>query len=456
MATRTQREERQRRVVSAEQRMTEVETGGRTCYDVPKGMSIFNPKKAANYPLDVIPFENKAGDFVFTQEVWIHFAVGPGNEAVLCPAKMQSKPCPVCEHRMGLGAEATASEATKKLIKALLPKRRELWNVYNYDEPDKGVQLWDVSFHNFGKNVYNKIQRASAEDKKKFLKFADPDEGMTIVAGGSEASTGVNKYIDFADIEFRKRKEQVTDKMLDDAAPLDAILHFQSYGEIRAKFMQEPEEDGESEAPAARRRTAEPSENGDEPAPRNRRRAEPADGPAEEPAPRSRRQTTEPEPDEAEVLEVGTEVEFQYKGKVRTGDIIGVDRKRKLYDVECDDREQPYALNFDDDTLEVVQPKTGRRPEAEPDAEEPAPSRGRRAALDEGWDEDSPAPRAARGGGSRATDDEPEDAPPQRRGRKPAEEPEEEPAPRGRRRAAAEETEPEPEEEEAAPQRRRR
>ncbi|GAH12103.1 unnamed protein product, partial [marine sediment metagenome] len=118
---------------------------------------IWRPKDGSHI-VDVIPYDAgeydplvDAGDPTYTYEYWVHTNVGANNSMFLCPTEMFNDPCPICEHRQKLKEDGADDEVWSKLF----PKRRNLYNIVCYDrgESDKGIQVWDVSFHYFEKLV---------------------------------------------------------------------------------------------------------------------------------------------------------------------------------------------------------------------------------------------------------------------------------------------------------------
>src|SRR5262249_29306439 len=157
------------------------------------------------YRLDIIPYEAGKGNpyadegmFHYERTYFCHKKVGPNEDTYICPAKTFGKPCPICEERTRLSRDPEADEA---VLKSLRPKERQLWNVFVYDQADKGVQVWDVSDWLFGKHLRAKVQKC-----EKYESFADPDDGWTLDIGANQESGDGMTWFTFQDIEFLPRE----------------------------------------------------------------------------------------------------------------------------------------------------------------------------------------------------------------------------------------------------------
>ena len=263
---------------------------------LPEGVSFFTPKKAGTYRLEIIPYvvpekpkggpnpNAQGGELHYERTFFSHRGIGADEKSYVCPAKTAGKPCPICEHRKELMRDKDADE---DLIKALAPKQRQLWNIYDHGEPDKGVQVWEVSFHLFGKQLKAAVLNSDEDDK--FEYFADPEDGMTLRVGMEEKSFGGNTFLEAASISFKPRKTPLSDEILDAAHPLDDLLILFDYDKLKSIFLQEegiehPADDDDDDEPAPKKdkksAPADDDDDDDEPAPKKEKK--PADKPKEE------------------------------------------------------------------------------------------------------------------------------------------------------------------------------
>ncbi len=255
MATQRDKAKREKRVVDSS-KMAETSMGRVSkAYRLPQGVSLMQVKKEGQYDFDIIPYEagdgNPAGDkgyLVPGRMIHVHNAIGPNKDTYICPAATFNKPCYVCDQRAKMDQDPDADE---KLVRKLAPSKRELWNVVNRKDSEKGVQVLDFSHHCFGKHLFAKTTR-----QPKYKTFADPDEGFTLSVGATEKDGGGFKFIELADIEFRKRDEPITDAELKATVCFDDILYCPGYDELKAAFhggSEEDEDDADKDkAPAAR------------------------------------------------------------------------------------------------------------------------------------------------------------------------------------------------------------
>jgi hypothetical protein len=121
---------------------------------------VWRPKDG-DHIIDIIPYfagkkdpdPDARGEEQYTYEYYVHTNIGASNEWMLCPEKTYDKKCPICEHQQALFEKGRDKKAGK-----LWPKRRNLYNVVCFDrgEQDKGVQVWDVSWHYMEKKIKEK------------------------------------------------------------------------------------------------------------------------------------------------------------------------------------------------------------------------------------------------------------------------------------------------------------
>jgi len=200
--------------------------------------------KDGSHIIDIIPYYAGKydsivgeGDPTYSYEYWVHKNVGPNDSWYLCNTEMFNKPCPICEHRQKLREDGADEEVWKKLF----PKRRNLYNVMCFDrgEEDKGVRVWDASFHYFEKHVMalsKKPGRGGKADKS--IDFADPYEGKSINFT-IEPAKGKDDFPKFLGHAFDDRDYEIDDDILDDAVILDEITHRPTYDEVSLAYWGE-------------------------------------------------------------------------------------------------------------------------------------------------------------------------------------------------------------------------
>ena len=247
--------------ISAKRRLDNHTTGlDLTCHSVPEGMDLFKIEKEGAVRLEIIPYRvpegannpfADPGNYWYERTYYNHPRIGVNGDSYICLAKTYGKPCPVCEERQRIARDEEASEATEKLVKSLQPKERQLWYVYDHAAPEKGVQLWEVSHHIFGKIL--DTQARSADPGDNWDLFADPDEGFTVKASFAEERFGDIKFFKCSVVDFKRREEGaakvIKGLMAGLTTPLDSLLKPMQYSRLKAIFMQTDvaEEDGDDD-----------------------------------------------------------------------------------------------------------------------------------------------------------------------------------------------------------------
>lgn len=216
--------------------------GGGTKYNLPDGMNFYSPKKHAS--LDIIPYtvsvdnhpeDVPKGELWYQRTVLVHFNVGSENKSYLCPKTIKKK-CPICEYRAQLVKDPDAQE---EIVRSLKARERELFNVYDREDSDKGVQLWDVSNYNFGA----KLEEELREGRVEWGGFAEPVDGFTLKVRFTEEQIGKNKFMQASRIDFEERKS-IDKKLLSQALDLDKILKVLPYEQLEKIFLEVDGENG--------------------------------------------------------------------------------------------------------------------------------------------------------------------------------------------------------------------
>lgn len=247
MTTRA-RARQEKRKVSARKMAEEHKSGfSSKCYKINDDTKLFIVKKEEVKRIDIIPYvvpegaKNpyaEPGDLHMERTYYSHRDIGPDGDMYPCMKKTFGKPCPICDHRQHMLKDP---DSDAEAIKQMAPKERQLWNVFDHDDPDRGAQLWDFSFHLFGKLMNSRVNNADEEDGYEF--YADPDEGMTLKVGFEEKSFGGNTFYEATTIDFKPRRQPLEDELLDKALVLDSLLIEYEYDELKEIFLQTKHED---------------------------------------------------------------------------------------------------------------------------------------------------------------------------------------------------------------------
>lgn len=208
---------------------------------VPEGVHKFTPKKGT-MNLDIIPYvvstsrhpEANAGEQWMRRTFYTHVNVGvddegKGGKVRICLNKTFGKKCPICEYR----EELIEKGGDRSLIDSLRPKIREVYNVIDLDEPDKGVQVWDVSYHLFTKQLEKEIR----EGEDDWAGFSELEGGYTVKVRFDMKSFGKGEPFPVADrIDFKKRKDY-DESILKKSHDLDKMLVELSYEQLEREFL---------------------------------------------------------------------------------------------------------------------------------------------------------------------------------------------------------------------------
>lgn len=250
--------------------------GGGTRYNLPEGVKFFTPKKGTMH-LDILPYQVTAdnhpevpkGELYYQRTVWVHFNIGVEEKSYVCPRTIKQK-CPICEEHSRLAKDPDADD---KIVGALKAKERELFNVIDLDNESEGIQLWDISYHLFGKRLLEEIR----EGEEEWAGFSDLKGGYTLRVRFSEKSFGQNSFLEVSRIDFIDRDEDYGEDILKKVLDLDAILKIYSYSDLEKIFMgvdedvEEPSEEPDEVSSEEEEEELEEKEPTKAPSPHSRR-----------------------------------------------------------------------------------------------------------------------------------------------------------------------------------------
>lgn len=404
MARSREKERKERKKVSARQRVENHQSGfGASYLRLPDGVSFFKVDKAGIRIVDVMPFITKidskyaeAGDPYFEKTFWAHRNIGPNQDMVICPAKTAGKRCPICEHRAKLSQSPDGDE---DLIADLAPKERQIWLLRDLKEPSKGLLLWDVSYHLFGKLLESRLANAEDEDDN-WDAFADLEDGSTLRLTFVDETFAGRTYQKCTSIDFKPRKVQYDADDIDGHPCLDDMLVIKSYEELKKLLLQVDD-------------TSEGDEDEDEPTPKKRsvKASKPAvDDEDDEPKPAKKKakplvdddEDDEPTPWDEDNDEDDDPAPSKLKAKKPVVDEDDDDEPvpvKKSSKAAAKKRPDPDEDDEDDEPAPKKPSKAARKPvddEEEDEEEEPKPTKKKAAVATAGakkgkaddWDDD--------------------------------------------------------------------
>lgn len=318
-------QEKQYKYASAKDRATNHVSGGdRTCVKAPEGVGYFTLKKAGVYRIDIASYVvgkgNKfadEGNLHFERTFYTHRGIGPGGkDTYVCNQQTFGKKCPICDF---VGVQRRNPSANPTALKELAPKERQLFLVMDHAEKEKGWQLWDISYHLFGKLLDAKIK--NQDDGDDYDMFAHMSAGRSLKLEVTEKPYPQGKpFYAVEGIEFKARKpgEQYSDKAVENLPCLDDCLIETPYAKLKEIFMmanEAPEDDDKDED--------DDTEEDD---------SEDDDAPSGE-------------------IEVGSTVKFEYRGEDTTGEVVKFDKKKGVIEAKVAGRSKPVTLDVDEVTL---------------------------------------------------------------------------------------------------------
>ena len=218
-------------------------------------VTFFKVTKEEVRRMDFIPYLVKGdanpewpkGSLAYERTYYVHRNVGAGKETFVCAAKTAGKRCFICEHRSELAKDPDQDE---KLIKSFLPKERQLFNVIDVESRESGVQLWDYSYHLFGKKLDTEVKNSDDDEEYEF--FSDLEDGLTLRVSFEEDSFGGGRpFYTTATIGFKKRDKNYTEEILEETLDLDDIIIIPKYETVKAAFLmldEDEDEDGPKKA----------------------------------------------------------------------------------------------------------------------------------------------------------------------------------------------------------------
>lgn len=192
-----------------------------------------------NWPQDSHGVKLQEGKPVYVLDIQVHQNVGPNDAQFVCLARNFGQPCPVCEHQAELKKEI---DYDQDMIKALYPKRRNVYNVICYDnqeEEDKGVQVFEIA-HFFMEAKLTPL--AMDARTKALIPYAHYEKGKTVQFEAKKKTYTIGERaiqgLDYVGHKFVDRNYSLIEPyddgttVLDDAYTLDDLIYIPSYDEV--------------------------------------------------------------------------------------------------------------------------------------------------------------------------------------------------------------------------------
>ncbi len=296
--------------------------------------------------MDILPYKvgegnpwADEGETYYERTYWVHRSIGAEQNSYVCSQKTIGKKCPICEYR----AKLVKDNADEDLIKDLAPKERQLFNVIDTHDKDKGIQIWDIAWWLFGKKLDAAIRNEDEDDD--YGDFSELEGGSTLKLGVEENRFGGRTFYAIDSIDFKTRKDDYDDDMLNEVHNLDELIKITPYDELKKILLQTEDEDEDDDEKKKARSKKSKSK-------KKKKQQEEEDEDFDDEEEDENEDEDFDDEEEGKELEKGTEVTFENdKGKTLTGKIVSYDEDDEEYSVKVYRKTYQIAA----DKLEVVE-----------------------------------------------------------------------------------------------------
>jgi hypothetical protein len=241
MATRRTRQRRTTGQVgsaaaNAKKRAREFSAFDNPTLELPKGVTTWYIEDAKPKRIDILAYKvgkgNPAADigtYHYERTYYTHSGFGvEGKGRMVCLNKTYGEKCAGCEFVEQLKTDSDCN-MTAEEIKKFEPKIRQIFNVRDVSSPNarkKGIQIWEFSFHKFGRQLDGMIN--DEDDDDNYHTFSDWIGGKTLKLGIEENKT-YGRSVDR--IEFKERKDYDPKILIKRVLCLDNLIKKISYEE---------------------------------------------------------------------------------------------------------------------------------------------------------------------------------------------------------------------------------
>ena len=248
------REEREKRQSTARQRAEQHSSGyATTTLMVPNGVGFFEAD-LGEHLIDIIPYKTGEGNPFVKQRGVLHYErtfytyrnIGIEEKSYVCPSMTFGERDYIQEHRQ---EKARDPNADPQYLKGLAPKERQVFLVYDRKHPEKKIQIWEVSYYNFGRALDQRI-KTSPEGSDWDLFYYPDRYGMSLrIVIGKEKGAGGRDYNAVQSIDFLPRADDLPTDIVNHGICLDEILVKTPYAELKRIFLGEPQKTAGEPAP---------------------------------------------------------------------------------------------------------------------------------------------------------------------------------------------------------------
>ena len=209
------------------------------------------------------------GDADYKLEIPRHGNVGAGKDHFVCLREAFGSADAICDEMFAEWQKRTDKnpDFDEKKARSMQPSWRDFYIIYDYDDPDKGYQLWEIAYSNFEAFLLEQMEKFA---EGKMIPW-DPEEGKSLEFSCREKKFGNNAYAELTgDIDFHTR-DPYSDGEIDKVPSLDAAVIIPTQEDIHnAHYFLE-----EGQAPSADHQKAEPEQTASSGRTRTRGTSEP-------------------------------------------------------------------------------------------------------------------------------------------------------------------------------------
>ena len=205
-------------------------------------MDIIMYPAGANHPM-VVKGRIKQETMVHITWAFVHKAIGPGQDWIICLAKTYGQRCPICEFSNMIRANSSMSDeevkaATKPYYSGKYPLG--IYNCIHHADPNaitwsEPVMMWDInnSFMEFKLQAQAKQSMITEDNPTGFINYQWPTAG---VQGGRHIGYNAfmkGPFFDFDGHKFYVRKAPVPPNVLQSVRCLDDLFHVPTFDEVK-------------------------------------------------------------------------------------------------------------------------------------------------------------------------------------------------------------------------------
>jgi len=386
--SREERAKRRRQRGSTARERAETFNDGMTssCLIVPPGLKLWKPDEGL-HEVSIVPYfagegnpQVEPGVEHYERTFYVYKEIGPEKKWFVARTKLN---LPDFMQRMKAQC-ADDPSYDKDAMKIFIPAIRQLYLIYDHNDPDTGLQLWDVSWHNFGKLLERRIRTAPESRGWDFFYSPETDGKILAIDIGTD-SGGSFTFKKAIAIDFVDRDEPLPDEIIDHSYVLDDMLRIPEDSEVEAAWYgvaagdDHDDDDGDKSPASTQRTTRRPPKPEPEPEktePRTRRRRDDKGDPVDTKTETKRETKTKQETkrdsikEDLKASDAGIEIGTRVRWKGGEWEVMKISRDQTSLVLSNDDDDVEKAIGCAEvEVLGSVEPEP--EPEPEPNDEEP-------------------------------------------------------------------------------------